>query len=108
MMVETLVDTRTGLNPRHTLSAQLGQSVCSRLAGYEYTNDAGILCLDPPIRQVVGKPAKERKAAATSKMGRFETAVLTQCQNLRAHGFVGSVNRSGDSAKTKKKSWSSN
>jgi hypothetical protein len=78
-----LADTRTGLNTRHTLLAQFRQSVYSRLAGYEDTNDAERLCLDPSIRQVVGERAKEHKAASTSQMGRFETDVLTQCENLR-------------------------
>jgi len=78
-----LADTRTGLNTRHTLLVQFRQSVYSRLAGYEDTNDAERLCLDPSIRQVVGERAKEHKAASTSQMGRFETDVLTQCENLR-------------------------
>ena len=77
-----LADTRTGLNTRHTLLAQFRQWVYSRLAGYEDTNDAERLCLDPSIRQVVGERAKEHKAASTSQMGRFETDVLTQCENL--------------------------
>ena len=83
MVAELLVETRTGLNTRHTLLAQLRQSVYSRLAGYEDTNDAERLCDDPAIRQVVGERAKENKAASTSQMGRFETDVLTQWENLR-------------------------
>ena len=83
MVTDLMVDTRTGLNTRHTLLAQFRQSVYSRLAGYEDTNDAERLCLDPSIRQVVGERAKEHKAASTSQMGRFETDVLTQCENLR-------------------------
>ena len=54
----------------------------SRLAGYEDTNDAERLSVDPAMRQVVGGRAKERTAASTSLMGRFETEILTQQQNL--------------------------
>ncbi|MCH9046456.1 MAG: transposase [SAR324 cluster bacterium] len=70
-VAELLVATRSGLNTQHTLYGQFRQSVYSRLAGYDDTNDAEQLCKDPAIRQVVGKRAKEHKAASTSQMGRF-------------------------------------
>ncbi len=38
MMADFLVDAHTGLNPRHTLLAQLGQPGSSRPAGYEEKN----------------------------------------------------------------------
>jgi len=60
------------------------QSVFSRLAGYEDTNDAERLSVDPTMRQVVGGRATEHTAASTSQMGRFETEVLTQQGNLKA------------------------
>lgn len=40
------------------------------------------------MRQVVGGRAKERTAASTSLMGRFETELLTQPQNLELLGNV--------------------
>ncbi|MCZ6474263.1 MAG: transposase [SAR324 cluster bacterium] len=83
MVADLLVDARTGLNTRHTLLGQFRQSLYSRLAGYEDTNDAETLCWDPSIRQVVGDRAKEHSAASTSQMGRFETDVLTQNENLQ-------------------------
>ena len=83
MVAELLMDTRIGKNTRHTHLAQFRQSVYSRLADYEDTNDAERLCDDPAMRQVVGERAKECKAASTSQMGRFETDVLTLCENLR-------------------------
>ena len=74
---EVLADTRSGQNSRHTLIAQLRQSVFGRLAGYEDVNDADRLAHDPALRWVVGGRAVTQSAASASQMGRFETEVLT-------------------------------
>ena len=82
MAHEVLKDRRTGKNTQHSLEALLRQSIFSRLAGYEDTNDAERLSVDPAMRYVVGGRACEHQAASTSQMSRFETEVLTQQENV--------------------------
>ena len=81
---DILNDRRTGKNTQHSMVALMRQSIFSRLAGYEDTNDAERLSVDPTMRYVVGGRATGRNAASTSQMGRFETEVLTQPDNLAA------------------------
>ena len=52
------------------------------MAGYEDTNDAERLSLDPAMRHVAGGRDVERSAASTSVMSRFETEILIQPKNL--------------------------
>jgi len=77
-------DPRHGKNTQHELMGMLRQAVYSRLAGYEDTNDAERLAVDPAMREVVGGRAKHRQGASTSQMGRFETEILTARKNLKA------------------------
>jgi hypothetical protein len=80
---EYLQDRRTGRNIRHHLVPLLRQSIFSRLAGYDDTNDADRLAQDPAMRVVVGWQGSDKNAASTSEMGRFETELLTQANNLQ-------------------------
>src|SRR3989337_3721494 len=79
----SLQESRTGRNIRHHLVPLLRQSIYSRLAGYDDTNDAERLSQDPAMRVVVGWQGSEQTGASTSEMGRFETELLTQKDNLR-------------------------
>jgi len=67
MAAEKLNDWRTGKNSQHTMVALLRQSVYSRLPGYEDTNDAERLPVDPAMRHMVGGRAKDKQAASTSQ-----------------------------------------
>ena len=84
---ECLQESRGGRNVQHRLVGLLRQSVYSRLAGYEDTNDAERLAQDPTMRIVVGRRGgPERPAASTNTMSRFETEVLTQDGNVEGLG----------------------
>ena len=60
------------------------QSVYSRLAGYEAVNNAHRLSVDPVMRAITGKKGKGKHAASANTIGRFETEILTQLENLNS------------------------
>jgi hypothetical protein len=68
------------------LVALLRQSVCSRLAGYEDSDDAVRLARDPAMQAVVGRCALEKQAASTNTLSQFETEVLVTKENLSGLG----------------------
>jgi len=78
-----LRETRGGRNVQHELVPLLRQSVYSRLAGYEDTNDALRLAKDPAMQAVVGRRALEKQAASTNALSRFETEVLITEENQK-------------------------
>ena len=78
-----LRETRGGRNVQHELVPLLRQSVYSRLAGYEDTNDALRLARDPAMQAVVGRRALEKQTASTNTLSRFETEVLVTKENQK-------------------------
>jgi Transposase DDE domain group 1 len=81
-----LQESRPGRNIQHHLIPLLRQSIYSRLAGYDDTNDAERLSQDPAMKVVVGWQGSDQNAASTNTMSRFETETLTQVDNL--HGLA--------------------
>ncbi len=82
MAGQVLAGSGTGKNNRHPLTAQFRQSVFSRLAGYGDVNDADRLSRSPVLDR--RRSSDNQEAASTSRMGRFETGVLTGRANLTA------------------------
>jgi hypothetical protein len=84
LAADYLKESRTGRNVQHHLVPLLRQSVYSRLAGYEDTNDPDRLAQDPAMQTIVGWRDGDRPAASTNTMSRFETETLTTPENLEA------------------------
>jgi hypothetical protein len=78
-----LTDPRTGHNRQFPLPDLFRQSIYSRLAGYEDTNDAERLAEDPTFRMLASRERRETSVALTSTLHWFETEVLTQEQNYQ-------------------------
>src|SRR6516165_9390684 len=72
-----LTDPRTGRNRQFPLADLFRQSIYSRLAGYEDTNDAERLAEDPAFRMLASRERREASVALTSTLHWFETEVLT-------------------------------
>jgi len=78
-----LTDPRSGRNRQFALSDLFRQSIYSRLAGYEDTNDAERLAVDPTFRMLASRERRETSVALTSTLHWFETEVLTEEDNYQ-------------------------
>src|SRR5436309_2473300 len=76
-----LSDPRTGRNSQFPLPDLFRQSIYSRLAGYEDTNDAERLAEDPTFRMLASRERREISVALTSTLHWFETDVLADEEN---------------------------
>jgi len=63
-----LSDPRTGRNSQFPLGDLFRQSIYSRLAGYEDTNDAERLAEDPTFRMLASRERREMSIALTSTL----------------------------------------
>jgi len=78
-----LTDPRTGHNWQFPLPDLFRQSIYSRLAGYEDTNDAERLAEDPTFRMLASRERRDTSVALTSTLHWFETDVLTEERNYQ-------------------------
>lgn len=78
-----LGDPRTGRNRQFPLADLVRQSIYSRLAGYEDTNDAERLAEDPTFRMLASRERRATSVALTSTVHWFETEVLTEERNYQ-------------------------
>src|SRR5713226_8957779 len=76
-------DPRTGHSRQFPLPDLFRQSIYSRLAGYEDTNDAERLAEDPTFRMLASRERRETSVALTSTLHWFETDVLTEERNYQ-------------------------
>src|SRR5712692_3740784 len=78
-----LTGPHTGYNRQFPLPDLLRQSIYSRLAGYEDTNDAERLAEDPTFRMLASRERRETSVALTSTLHWFETDVLVEERNYQ-------------------------
>ena len=78
-----LTDPRSGRNRQFPLVDLFRQSIYSRLAGYEDTNDAERRAVDPTFRMLASRERRETSVALTSTLHWFETEVLTEEDNYQ-------------------------
>jgi hypothetical protein len=83
LIEQHLTDPRTGHHRQFPLADLFRQSIYSRLAGYEDTNDAERLAEDPTFRMLASRERRETSIALTSTLHWFETDGLAEERNYQ-------------------------
>src|SRR5213593_1669933 len=83
LIARHLTDPRIGHNRQFPLPDLFRQSIYSRLAGYEDTNDAERLAEDPTFRMLASRERRETSIALTSTPHWFETEVARRSGTIR-------------------------
>ena len=83
LIEQHLTDPRSGRHYQFPLPDLFRQSIYSRLAGYEDTNDAERLAEDPTFRMLASRERRETSVALTSTLHWFETEVLAEERNYQ-------------------------
>jgi hypothetical protein len=83
LIARHLTGPRTGRNFQFALPDLFRQSIYSRLAGYEDTNDAERLAEDLTFRMLASRERREISVALTSTLHWFETEVLAEEPNYQ-------------------------
>src|SRR5437016_210208 len=83
LIARHLTDPRIGHNRQFPLPDLFRQSIYSRLAGYEDTNDAERLAEDPTFRMLASRERRETSIALTSTLHWFQTEVLAEERNYQ-------------------------
>jgi hypothetical protein len=79
-----LADPRTGHNSKFPLPDLFRQSIYSRLAGYEDTNDAERLAEDPTFRMLASRERREISVALTSTLHGSKRRFSPRRETIRA------------------------
>src|SRR5260370_6025675 len=78
LIEQHLTDPRTGQNSQFPLPDLFRQSIYSRLAGYEDTNDAERLAEDPAFRMLASRERRVSRITLTPHLQSLQTACLAE------------------------------
>jgi len=89
-------DPRTGRNAQFTLADLFRESIYSRPAGYEDTNDAERLALDPTFRMLASRERRDTSVALTPEQSATQPRTADSLSQLPLPGCLLGPAASGD------------